>query len=89
VIRVLLDANVLAPGFLDSVSASTYLIDLWQQGVYELVVSDHLLEETARTYTKPYFHRRVDPEQVERYLDFLRRYATVIEPTIFVSGVAT
>ncbi|MFL5761423.1 MAG: PIN domain-containing protein [Thermomicrobiales bacterium] len=54
-IRVLLDAHVLAPGFLDSVSASTYLIDLWRQGVYELVVSEHLLQEVARTYTKPYF----------------------------------
>ena len=88
-IRVLLDANVLAPGFLDSVSDSTYLIDLWRQGVYELVVSEHLLQEVARTYTKPYFKQRVDPEQVKRHLEFLRRFARVIEAKVPVFGVAT
>ena len=61
--RVVLDANVLAPGFLGATSASARLISLWSQQTYDLVVSEHLLGELARTYTDPYFRQRISPEQ--------------------------
>ncbi len=56
-----LDANVLASGFAGSqqpTSTPGEIIRRWQQGTFRLVVSDHLLEEMARTLTKPYFRRR-------------------------------
>ena len=87
--RTVLDANVLAPGFLGRTSASARLIDLWRRQVYELVVSEHLLAELARAYTDPYFRRRITPERIARVSGFLRQRAIVTELTVTVSGVAT
>lgn len=87
--RVVLDANVLAPAFVGTASASKRLVDLWRRQVYDLVVSEHLLEEVARTYTDPYFRRRITPERSARVIAFLRRRALLIEPAVLVHGVAT
>jgi predicted nucleic acid-binding protein len=45
--RAILDANVLAPGFLGAVSTSAQLIQLWRQNADELVMSEHLLGEVV------------------------------------------
>lgn len=87
--RVVLDANVLAPAFLGKTSASVRLVNLWRRQVYELVVSEHLLGELTRTYTDSYFRRRITPERSARVLAFLRRRALLTELTVTVSGVAT
>jgi predicted nucleic acid-binding protein len=57
--RVTLDANVLAPGFTSRGSASSRLIDLWRTGAFELILSEHVLKELARTLTDPYFATRL------------------------------
>jgi putative PIN family toxin of toxin-antitoxin system len=89
VIRAVLDANVLAPGFLSGTSGAARLLDLWQRQAYELVVSEHLLDELAQTYADPYFRKRIAPVQVDHVLRLLRRRAIVTELTIAVRGVAT
>ena len=48
--RVVLDTNVLAPGFTSGFGASAQLLDLWKGGVFELVVSEHLLAELERAF---------------------------------------
>jgi putative PIN family toxin of toxin-antitoxin system len=78
-IGVVLDANVLAPGFLNRGSASGELINLWQREVYELVVSEHLLAELTRTYTDPYFQRRIESGEV----------ALITDLTVSFTGAAT
>jgi predicted nucleic acid-binding protein len=70
--RAVLDANVLAPGFLSRTSASARLIDLWRRQVSALVVSAHLLDELARTYVDPSVQRRITPERSARGRGFLR-----------------
>ncbi|MDQ3695634.1 MAG: PIN domain-containing protein [Chloroflexota bacterium] len=87
--RAVLDANVLAPGFLGATSTSARLIDLWRRRVYDLVVSEHLLAELARTYTDAYFRRRITLERSRRVDRFLRRRALLTELTVTVQGVAT
>jgi predicted nucleic acid-binding protein len=90
VIRIVLDANVLAPGFAyRSPSAATRLVDLWRQEVYELVISEHLLQEFIRTYSDRYYRRFVTPEQVERFEFLLRQDAVMTELIVPVLGVAT
>jgi len=86
---VVLDANVLAPGFVGTTSVSVRLINLWQSGGYELVISDHLLGELSRTYTNSYFRARVTAEQAERILILLRTDARITPLTVSVTGVAT
>lgn len=87
--RVVLDANVLAPGFTSTGSASSRLVDLWRGGAYDLVLSEHLLAELARTFADPYYRARVSPEQVMRTLTLLRQEAVVVELTVSVTGTAT
>ena len=87
--RVVLDANVLVPGFVSSGSASSRLIDLWRIGEIELIVSQHLLGEVERAYSDPYYARRVDAEHVLRILALLRDEAIATPLTVPVSGVAT
>jgi len=86
---VVLDANVLAPGFLGTTSVSARLIERWRQQHFALVVSEHLLAELVRTYADPYFQRRISPDRVERVLRLLRRRAILTELTVTVTGVAT
>jgi predicted nucleic acid-binding protein len=90
VIRVVLDANVLTPGFAyRRPSAATRLIDLWRQEIYELVISEHLLQEFIRTYSDRYYARFITPEQVDRSEFLLRRDAVMTELIVPVLGVAT
>ena len=87
--RVLLDANVLAPGFTSQGSASTKLVSLWRAGVFELILSEHLLRELARTLADPYYATRVPTEEAIGTLARLRIAATVTDLTVEVRGVAT
>ena len=87
--RITLDANVLAPGFTSHGSASSRLIDLWRSGAFALVLSEHVLQELARTLTDPYFASRLPYEEATAILTLLSAKATLTELTIEVSGVAT
>ena len=86
---VVLDANVLAPGFVGAASASVRLIELWRAGGYELVVSEQVLGELKRAHADPYYRTRVSPERAERILALLRTDARLTPLTVAVSGVAT
>ena len=87
--RITLDANVLAPGFTSQSSASARLIDLWRSGAFELILSDHVLQELARTLADPYFATRLPRDDAAAILMLLSTTATVTELTVEVSGVAT
>jgi putative PIN family toxin of toxin-antitoxin system len=84
-----LDANVLAPGLLSKTSVSAQLITLWLEQAYELVVSEHLLAELARTYGDSYFRQRITPKQADRTLQLLRRRAIVTDLSVTVTNIAT
>lgn len=86
---VVLDTNVLAPGFVGHASTSVQLIHLWQAGAYELVVSEHLLGELTRTFANPYYRQRISDAQVERVVTLLRHAAHLTPITVSVDGVAT
>jgi uncharacterized protein len=87
--RVTLDANVLAPGFTSRGSASSRLIDLWRTGAFELILSEHVLKELARTRTDPYFATRLPHDDAAAILMLLSTTATVTGLTVEVSAVAT
>ena len=88
-IRAVLDANVLAPGFLAKTSTAARLLAHWYAGQFELVVSEHLLTELASTYDDHYFRMRISPSQIDRALHALRTRAIMTELTVAVAGIAT
>lgn len=87
--RNVLDANVLAPGFLSTTSVSALLIQRWRQRRFELIVSEHLLAEVARAYADPYFQRRISQGHAERVESLLRQQAILTDLTVTVTGIAT
>ena len=90
-ITAVLDTNVLASGFVRSnpAAAPVQLIDAWRANVYQLVVSEYILTELARTFDEPYFRRRLTSEQMANDLQLLRRQAVITLMNAHVSGVAT
>ena len=91
-IRATLDTNVLVSGLAGlTVPTSTpgAVFWHWLAGTFELVISADILAELERTLTKPYFRSRRSPEQIEATERLFTGGATMVEPTIVVSGVAT
>lgn len=57
-------------------------------GPFELIVSPHILAELDQTLTKPYYRTRRLMTQIEAAERFLESVATIVEPSIVVSGIA-
>jgi putative PIN family toxin of toxin-antitoxin system len=91
-IAAALDTNVLASGAIAArqpESVPGRIIATWRVGGFELIVSEHILTELARTLEKPYFASRLPFAQQARTIDLLRTYATITPITAPVHGVAT
>ena len=91
-IAAVLDTNVLASGFTGQfVDTSTpgELIRRWRASRYELLFSEHIISELAKTVDEPYFARRLSvPERTEA-LAALWQEARFVTITVEVNGVAT
>lgn len=70
--RVVIDTNVLASGLVNAGSVPGNVLSCWSAGLFELVISEHILQELARTLGKPYFRQRLSVEQVFRFLQVLK-----------------
>lgn len=57
--------------------------------MFELVVSEHLLQEVARVFNDSYFRGRVAPGVANEVIRLLRKRALVTAITVEVTGVAT
>lgn len=88
-IRAVLDATTIVAAFPAPAGTLAALIDRWQAGLFSLVVSEHLLAEVGRAWTKPYWQARLDPAQIARALALLRQEAAIVPITSDVMGVAT
>lgn len=56
--RIVLDANVWLAGIprlRDQDSPPRKLIGAWMDGAFDVVISDHIIEEVIRNFRKPYF----------------------------------
>jgi len=90
VIVAVLDANVLASGFVSrGQSAPAQVLDAWRAGSYTLVLSEHLLTELEHTFEDPYFSWRLTPEQIDVNLRLLEKWARVVTITVQVKDVVT
>ncbi len=87
---VVLDANVLVSGAVAHPGTPlAILIDLVRARAFELVLSQHILDELARALTDPYFARRISPADSQDYQRLIRSRATLTPITAPVQGVAT
>lgn len=90
-IAAVVDTNTLASGAVgrNPASAVVQVVDAWRARKFRLVVSEHITDELARTFTAPYFQKHLTSQPIQRFIDLLRRWATITPITVTVSGVAT
>jgi putative PIN family toxin of toxin-antitoxin system len=89
VIRAVLDANVLVSGFPARSGTPATLIERWLRREFELVLSLHIIERVAATWTSDrYFASRYSAGQAQRAVDLLLRRAILVMPVTTVQGIA-
>ena len=86
---VLLDTNILARGAISRATAVSAILDAWLAGAFTLAMTPHILDEVARTLRKPYFARRLRPQDAANYQHHLATLATMVPVSVQVAGVAT
>lgn len=73
--RAVFDANVLISAILSSHGAPARLVQAWQAGTYDLVVSPLLLAEVRRALAYPRLERLVSPADADAFVAWLGRTA--------------
>lgn len=86
---VTFDANILSSGALSRATPPGQLLNAWEDGLFELVLSEHILDEVHTTLRKAYFQARLSTAAIVTFEDLLREKATIVPLTVDVRGVAT
>ncbi len=64
------------------------IIALWEDDVFDITVSEHIIDGVSRALNKPYWRKRLDIQQLERRLSGVRALVKPVEPVDDVHGVA-
>lgn len=88
-ISAVLDTNVLASGTVSAANAPGQILDAWHARKFELVTSQHIIDELLQTFQKPYFKNHLTNQAVNNLIDLLQNESLVIPVTVQVQGVAT
>lgn len=86
--RVVFDTTILASLSIATRDPLAYLRSATERRLFELCLSDFIMDELSRTLKKPYFASRL-PDQGIAYLAMLRQVATLISVSVAVSGVVS
>lgn len=73
--RAVLDVNVLIPALLSKDGAPGRLVAAWLDGVFEIVVSEALLQELDRAFRYPKLRKLIAEEQAAAFIALLRAMA--------------
>jgi uncharacterized protein len=88
VIRTVIDTNVLASGLISGDGTPGRILSCWAAGLFDLVLSEHILTELAHTLAKPYFRRSTTPDWAEQQLTWFQLGGIVVPISVQVSGIA-
>jgi putative PIN family toxin of toxin-antitoxin system len=78
-LRAVLDVNVLISAALSPRGAPARVLRAWQAGSFDLVVSDHLLDELARALAYPKISRHVNAADAVSLVAWLSREAVHVD----------
>ena len=87
--RVVLDVNVLISGFIAKRGIPGEILSCWEQESFELLASAPILEELDRVirYPKIQQHYNLPDAVISRFLQSLRRQATIVEPSEKIEAI--
>ncbi|MFZ2109139.1 MAG: putative toxin-antitoxin system toxin component, PIN family [Roseiarcus sp.] len=85
--RLVIETNVLVSSLFSSTSLPTHLIELWRQGLFDLLTSADQLDELMRVTRYPKIRDRLTPALAGRLINELRDLAIVLKdlPVVTVS----
>lgn len=87
-IRAVVDPGVLIAGLIAPGGATAEIIRAWQRGLFELVVSAHLLDELTLTLLRPKFRRWITEDDAIAFVEILRLSAIVVDDPGVVEPVS-
>ena len=87
--KVVLDTNVLVSRFLVPNGKSARIVQHWETGSYQLLISEPILAECSHVLGRPRIRRKYSytTEELEHYISSLRVQAAMIEPDIKLEAV--
>jgi len=77
-IKATYDTNTLASGATIAQGPVSFVLDAWIRDEVEMITSKSLIDELARTFTKPYFTSHLTKEQIQGFIDLVKTRATVV-----------
>lgn len=91
-IKALLDTNILVSGFVSFKHPErppAQILHAFRAGLFELVISEDILEEVQETLKDPYFKNRLSSEDIIEAITLLIEETTIASVTVEIHGVAT
>ncbi len=81
--RVVLDVNVLVSAVISSRGSPAKILDLWEKGEFDLIISPALLEELGRVIQYPKIQKKyhLSEEFVEKFLGLLSSQTIHVNPS--------
>jgi putative PIN family toxin of toxin-antitoxin system len=82
-VRIVIDTNVLVSRYLNPGGTPARLFDRWEDGAFEIAVSNAILDEYERALNYPRVreHHGLTTAEVHRSMERLRSFAVVVAPT--------
>ena len=77
--RAVVDVNVLISGALSAKGPSAEILRASHDGQFELVISEMLLAELARTLAYPKLRKRIPPETATAFANWIRDHGDLAE----------
>jgi putative PIN family toxin of toxin-antitoxin system len=88
VIVATFDANVLLSGFTSRQGTPAQLLLRWINRVFDMALSEYIINEVAYTFERPYFAARLTVSERAADIAVLRSLATIVVPELGVRGVS-
>lgn len=76
---MVLDVNVIVSALLAPSGTPARIVEAWQDGRFDILVSPLLLAELERAFTYPKLRRRIPIDEAERIIDWLARFAILVD----------
>jgi putative PIN family toxin of toxin-antitoxin system len=89
-VRAVIDTNVIISRFLSPNGTPALILALWEQGLFELIVTEAILAEYLRVLAYPHMQRRhgMSPDETAQVVADFRSFAVLVEPVEQVAVVA-
>lgn len=80
--RIVIDTNIMLSRFLSPFGAPAYIYDAWRKEIFDLVVSEPILQEYQKVllYKQIQKQHGLEEEAVKRIIFQFRKYAVFVKP---------